>query len=184
MDGYITFSQLNDFLFCPHSLYIHECYRPYSTALYHDQPQVAGKLAHGTIDQNNYNKSDWITGMWLCSPSLRICGRADLFNPKTGELIERKRLIRRIYPGQLMQIWAQWFCLEEMGHPVHGLAIHSLADNSRYPLDSPTPMQKESLRDLIDHIFAYNPSRSSPLVVPAKCASCIYSPLCPYVVTV
>lgn len=184
MDGYVAFSQLNDFLFCPHSLYIHECYRPYSTALYHDQPQVAGKLTHETIDQNNYNKRDWITGMWLCSPLLRICGRADLFNPKTGELVERKRLIRRIYLGQLMQIWAQWYCLEEMCYPVRCLAIHSLADNTRYPLDPPTPIQKESLCNLVGHIFAYDPHHSPPAANPAKCAFCIYAHLCPYAFTV
>ncbi len=179
MDDYISFSQLNDFLYSPLSLYLHECYKTYHTQMYDDIPQVAGKKAHATIDNNQYKKKHWITGMWLCSPILRLYGRADLYNDFTGELVERKRKIAYIYEGYKMQIWGQYYCLVEMGYSVSGISLHSLIDNSRYSLGIPTEDNIHQLKDLINRMRIYTPTFDVLEEENEKSSNSIYAALLP-----
>lgn len=179
MDGYISFSQLNDFLYSPFSLYLHECYKSYNTTVFQDTPQVAGKQAHETIDNQQYKKKNWITSMWLASPTLRIYGKLDVYNEVTGELVERKRLIKQIHDGYKMQVFAQYYCLQEMGYKVSTIALHSLADNTRYQLGKPSDADMQKLKNLIHEIHTYQPTFAD-LETPAnKTLLSIYAPLCP-----
>lgn len=182
MDGYISFSELNDFLFCPESLALHTLYKNYKTATYHDTSQTDGKAAHETIDTDSYQRGGWETGVWLCSPELHLYGRCDLYHPESGALVERKRTIHKLYDGQRMQIWAQALCLQDMHRPVHTLTIHSLTDNRRYHLDPPDETIRTRVQALVVSMRQFHPgSPNSPLPAPAKCARCIYAPLCPFI---
>jgi CRISPR-associated protein Cas4 len=179
MDGYISFSQLNDFLFSPFSLYLHECYKDYEENIYQDFFQIAGKQAHETIDDHRYKKKGWLTSMRLCSPKLEIYGRTDLYNEQTGELVERKRLIKRIYEGYRMQIYAQYYCLLEMNYQVNKIALYSLADNTKYPLETPTSLTLQRLKLLVKNVQAYQPQFIELMYPGNKSLISIYSNLCP-----
>ena len=48
MDDYISISMLNDFIFCPYSIYLHNVYKDADEGLYHTKPQTRGKIAHTT----------------------------------------------------------------------------------------------------------------------------------------
>lgn len=43
MDDYISISMLNDFVFCPYSIYLHNVYMDTDEGLYHAKPQTIGK---------------------------------------------------------------------------------------------------------------------------------------------
>jgi CRISPR-associated protein Cas4 len=50
MYDYIAISTLNDFIFCPYSIYLHNVYITCEEELFHAVPQTRGKAAHETID--------------------------------------------------------------------------------------------------------------------------------------
>ncbi len=49
-EDYISISTLNDFIFCPYSIYLHNVYMESDEGLYHATPQTRGRNAHETID--------------------------------------------------------------------------------------------------------------------------------------
>ena len=51
-DDYISISTLNDFIFCPYSIYLHNVYMDTDTdvSLYHAIPQTRGRIAHESVD--------------------------------------------------------------------------------------------------------------------------------------
>jgi CRISPR-associated protein Cas4 len=55
MESYITLSFLNDFIFCPRSIYFHQLYSGLNYELYKQKPQIAGEAAHSNIDNKNYS---------------------------------------------------------------------------------------------------------------------------------
>ena len=50
-EDYISISTLNDFIFCPYSIYLHNVYMESDEGLYHATPQTRGRIAHETIDE-------------------------------------------------------------------------------------------------------------------------------------
>jgi CRISPR-associated exonuclease Cas4 len=179
MESLIPISELNDFVFCPRSLYFHHLYGGYSTAVYHDTPQTKGNIAHEAIDEKKYSTSKkWLQGLEVSSETLGIIGKIDLYNEQTGELVERKRKIIKVYDGYKLQAWAQAACLEEMGYRVQKIFLHSLSDNKRYEIEA-FPIQKlqEIIADHIQKMRSFSLEEAfSP--TPEKCAHCIYSHLC------
>lgn len=51
MDDYISISQLNDFIFCPYSIYLHNVYMETDEGLYHATPphQPNKKILHNSL---------------------------------------------------------------------------------------------------------------------------------------
>jgi CRISPR-associated protein Cas2 len=49
-EDYISISTLNDFIFCPYSMYLHNVYMESDEGLYHATPQTRGRNAHETVD--------------------------------------------------------------------------------------------------------------------------------------
>lgn len=49
-DDYISISTLNDFIFCPYSIYLHNVYMDTDVSLYHAIPQTRGRIAHESVD--------------------------------------------------------------------------------------------------------------------------------------
>jgi len=178
MENYIQISKLNDFVFCPYSIYLHSVYESFNQRTYHCAAQTVGKIAHEPVDKRIYATSAHILqGMEVCSERLGIMGKIDTFNVKTGLLVERKYKVKKIFDGYRYQIYAQMFCLQEMGYEVNSLAVHSLADNKRYKI--PLPDEDETLKfeKLIGDMQNYKaapPLRKNP----KKCDQCVYKPLC------
>lgn len=177
MEDYIQISKLNDFLFCPKTLYLHAIYESFGQKTYHQTPQVAGKIKHENIDEGRYSTAKkYLQGIEIASEEYGILGKIDIYDQEAGSLIERKNIVKNIYEGYLMQVWAQTVCLEEMGYSVKNIFIHSLSDNKRYPIDFPGQAERARLKDLIQQIRDFNPltliSHSCP-----KCALSIYGNL-------
>ena len=49
-EDYISISTLNDFIFCPYSIYLHNVYMESDEGLYHATPQTRGRNAHDAVD--------------------------------------------------------------------------------------------------------------------------------------
>jgi len=45
-EDYISISTLNDFIFCPYSIYLHNVYENTDESLFHAKPQAQGRIAH------------------------------------------------------------------------------------------------------------------------------------------
>ena len=45
-EDYITISTLNDFIFCPYSIYLHNVYENTDESIFHATPQTQGRIAH------------------------------------------------------------------------------------------------------------------------------------------
>ena len=157
MESYIQISKLNDFLFCPKTLYLHSVYESFGEKTYHQKLQVAGKIKHENIDQGRYSTAKkYLQGLEVCSEEYGILGKIDIYDKENQILIERKNKVKNIYDGYLMQVWAQAVCLEEMGYPVKKIFIHSLSDNKRYQVDVPGLKEKARLNDLIEQIYNFD----------------------------
>jgi CRISPR-associated protein Cas4 len=157
MDSAIPISAINDFLYCPKSLYLHNIYNSFDTAVYHDTPQVKGGIAHENIEEGSYTTSKCILqGLSVYSVRLGIKGKIDVYDTKNKYLIERKYRVKNIYKGYRYQLYAQVYCLEEAGFSVKKLFIHSLSDNKRYEIPLPTDQEKKEFEKVIADIKSFN----------------------------
>lgn len=180
MDDYIQISKLNDFIFCPYSIYLHNIYANFDAFVYHQAPQTSGKLAHETIDLGTYStKSDILVGLPIFSHKYKLVGKIDTFNKKTGELVERKNKITTIYDGYLLQLYSEYFCLIEMGYKVNSLSFYSISDNKRYKVDLPSDDYIKDYQRLLTRINNFSLSDFKG-VSASKCIKCIYNTLCPH----
>ena len=81
----IAISQLNDFVFCPVSIYFHQLYYDTETALYQAKPQIDGKKAHETVDMKKYSTSEEILqSVDVYCEKYNLIGIIDIFNKTTG----------------------------------------------------------------------------------------------------
>lgn len=54
MDDYILITQLNDFIFCPASIYFHNLYGSMDRILYQGTEQLNGTKAHEKVDTKGW----------------------------------------------------------------------------------------------------------------------------------
>lgn len=180
MFSYIPISYLNDFTFCPRSIYYHVLYQDYQEGAYKDTPQTEGTAAHRTIEEGSYStRAEVLHALPVCSSEYGLYGKIDTFNTKTGELRERKKRITHIYDGYIFQLFAQHACLTEMGYTVTSMSLYSMDDNKRYPVLLPDENleKKQAFEKLVRDIRAYVPEHGFTQN-PGKCARCIYNALC------
>lgn len=180
MESYMPISYLNDFIFCPRSIYFHQCFGRVKKRLYHSTDQSDGLNAHKSIDEGFYSTSkDVLIGINIYSDKYQIAGKIDIYDSRKKILTERKKKIKVIYDGYIFQMYAQYFCLTEMGFKVDQLRLYSMDDNKVYPIPKPeedkimfqkfeTLIQKMSVFSLNDE-FIPNPN---------KCNHCIYNTIC------
>ena len=183
MEPHILLTQLNDFLFCPASIYFHGLYGSTDGSLYKDRPQIEGTIAHGTVDAGTYGKGkgQYVTGIDVFSEEYGLIGKIDIYDPETLTLTERKKGIKKLYDGQILQLYGQYYCMTEMGYDVEHLSLHSMDDNRTYRIPMPyedIEMNRKFTKTLND-IRMFDPSgyRQDN---PSKCRKCIYSPSCAY----
>lgn len=173
-------SYLNDFIFCPLSIYFHKIYGNIKTELYQSKYQINGTNAHNSIDNNKYSKRKEIfQGIDIYSDEFKLIGKIDIYNSKTKTLIERKKKINKIYDGYIFQVYAQYYALEEMGYKINEIILHSLDDNKNYNVKLPFEdvEMDNKFRKLILDIKIFDLSTYTQKNL-SKCQKCIYEPLC------
>lgn len=179
MEDYILISWLNDYIFCPYSIYLHNIYNNVDNSVYYTTAQTKGKTAHTSIDNNHYSthKND-IVGIEVFSDQYYLCGKIDILHQAKNLLVERKRKITTIYDGYKYQLYAQYFALCEMGYQVEQLAFHSLVDNKRYLIDIPQGDELVRFEQTVFELHNFNPATTNININHKKCANCIYRHLC------
>ena len=132
METPLNITALNDFIFCPISLYFHNMYDGVDRNLFQDIYQLNGTKAHEAVDEGKYSTSAAVLqGLEVYCDRYNLIGKIDIFNKNTGLLVERKKKIKVIYDGYIYQLYGQYFALQEMGYEVKQLALHSIDDNKR-----------------------------------------------------
>ncbi|WP_026504237.1 type V CRISPR-associated protein Cas4 [Butyrivibrio sp. NC3005] len=64
MEDAILITELNDFIFCPVSIYFHKMYKEMDRMIYQNTDQINGTAAHKTVDDGTYSSSkDILTGL-------------------------------------------------------------------------------------------------------------------------
>src|SRR5690606_7798224 len=94
--------------------------------IYHSFFQTKGKRLHDFIENNKDEKS-W-KNAFVASSKLGVYGRIDVYDAEEKELIEYKSVVAIAYKGYYYQIWAQYYCLLEMGIPVLKLAFYDFKE--------------------------------------------------------
>lgn len=180
MELYLKITYLNDFIFCPLSIYYHQLYGDLAERLYYDNAQLDGKSAHSAIDEKRYSThKNVLQGIDVYSDEYKLCGKIDIFDNEKGLLTERKKHIETIYDGYVFQLYAQCLCLREMGYNVKSIRFYSIDDNKVYPQklpeENPEMLEKFKLTNQEMHFFnvdSYEPKN------PDKCRRCIYNDFC------
>lgn len=176
----LIFANINDFIFCPVSIYFHNLYGHQDVTMYQCKDQILGTHVHETIDDQKYSsKRCVLQGMACYCEKYNLLGKIDLFDIETKVLTERKRMIKTIYDGYVFQLYAQYFSLQEMGYSVEKIRLYSYADNKIYeqklPHENPEMLNKfemvlYDIRHFNIDTFVQNNRE--------KCIHCIYSDAC------
>jgi len=146
--------------------------------LYHATPQTKGRIAHEAIDKKTpSNRKEVLLSMPVYSERFKLMGKIDVYDGREKKLIERKYQIKKIYQGQIYQLWAQMFCLREMGYEVDNLAFYETSTNKMIPVAMPTENDECKFAAFVDKFRNYNPE-DFLTVNPNKCRHCIYCNLC------
>ena len=178
MDDYISISTLNDFIFCPYSIYLHNVYMDTDEGLYHAKPQTKGKMAHETIDNKTAgNRKEDLFSLPVYSAQYRLMGKVDVYRKKEKLLVERKYQLKKIFQGQIYQLWAQYICLLEMGYEVEQMAFYEISTNKMIPISLPDEKGMAQFTTFIESFYQFDPADEIH-VNPRKCQHCIYFNLC------
>lgn len=172
-------TQINDFIFCPRSIYFHDVYRGNVHSEYYNQtPQKIGLATHSTIDGGTYSsRADILMGTMVYCEKYKLLGRIDLFNTSTGILSERKYSVTAIYDGFRYQLYAQYFALNEMGYAVREMRLYSKKDNKVYPIKLPSKEDIDRFELVLSEMRNFKMTNQfTPNI--NKCARCIYRTLC------
>lgn len=139
MTDYISISTLNDFIFCPYSIYLHNVYMEADETMYHATPQIRGLASHKTVDKKTAsNRANDLLSLPVYSEEYGLIGKIDVYKRKERKLIERKYQLKQIFQGQRYQLWAQMLCLREMGFKVETLAFYEISTNKMIPVEVPS----------------------------------------------
>ena len=161
MDDLILITQLNDFIFCPVSIYFHNLYGNMDKMLFQSKYQINGTNAHKAVDYNKYSsKKEILTGISIYCEKYRLIGKLDMFDAEKGILRERKKFIKKIYDGYIFQ-------------------LYSMDDNKIYNIDIPNKNNKmlEKFENVIKDMRTFNIDMYEQKNK-EKCSKCIYEPAC------
>lgn len=180
MDDCIIISNLNDFIFCPASIYFHNLYGSQDALTYQNTCQINGTKAHEAVDKGTYSgRKNVMTAVEVYSEKYNLIGKIDIYDADTKTLTERKRQIRAIYDGYVFQIYAQYFAMTEMGYEVKKLRFYSMTDNKIYPVKLPEE-DAEMFYKFEKTIYDIRNFDMDGFVQDniEKCRRCIYEPSC------
>jgi len=164
-------------MYCPVSIYLHSLYENFNTKTYHQTPQVAGTLNHEAIESGTYSTARrFIMGLEVSSERYNLVGKIDIYDQGRKVLVERKTRIKTIYPGYRYQLYAQYFCMKEMGYEVKALFVHSLEDNKRYRIQVPKKKEREEFEAILQRMREFGPDDMRDHAC-ERCAKSIYGTL-------
>lgn len=180
MEQLISFAELNDFIFCPMSLYFHSYYSNFDDSTYKSTYQINGSHAHAAVDELRYStRKNVMQATPIYCEKYKLIGKIDTFYINEGKLVERKKKVRTIYDGYVFQVYAQYYALVEMGYNVNKIEIYSIDDHKHYNIDLPQEdaATLKKFEDTISRInnFDFSNFQQENL---RKCKNCIYEPLC------
>lgn len=173
-------AQLNDFIFCPASIYFHMLYGDTDRMLFQNSSQIQGTASHKALDEHHYSTAKKIlTGLDVYSEEFGLIGKVDLFDQERGVLMERKRTIKQVYDGYVFQLYAQCISLREMGYTVRKLVLHSMTDNKNYDVALPEEdlAMYDRFKRTIDEMHSFQ-MEGFEQTNREKCMHCIYEPAC------
>ena len=175
----LSITALNDFIFCPVSIYFHNLYGDMERNLYQSSDQINGTDAHKSVDEKTYSNNGFIQSLDIYCEQYNLIGKIDLYDKSTGTLIERKKKVNKIYDGYVFQIYAQCFAMREMGYSVKKLIIRSLDDNRNYHVLLPEDDKEmtEKFKLTVDAVNSFD-FFSFVQTNADKCNRCIYYPYC------
>ena len=176
----VSITSLNDYIFCPASIYFHALDEGTEKLTYQSTYQINGSVAHQKPDEAGYStRKDVWQGREVYCEKYDLIGKIDVYFRFDKKLVERKKLIKQVYDGYVFQLYAQYFALQELGENVETLILHSLDDNRSYQIKLPgqdeETLQKfettiQSLKSFSFESFVQENSE--------KCKHCIYNPMC------
>lgn len=182
MENPISITLLNDFIFCPASIFFHSLDYDTDRLIYQNSYQINGTTAHEKIDNGDYSsKKSILQGVSVYCDKYNLIGKIDMFDIETGILTEKKNKINNIYDGYVFQLYGQYFALIEDGYVVNELRLYSMSDNKIYKIDKPEKNRemKEKFEQTIEQINQFN-METFLQTNEDKCKKCIYEPLCSY----
>jgi len=110
VEDFIAISMLNDYIFCPYSIYLHNVYMETDESIYHAKPQTRGRIAHDAIDTKKAsNRSIDLQSLSIISERYGLTGKIDIYKGKEKKLIERKYQLKNIYRGLIKWIFSNMF---------------------------------------------------------------------------
>ena len=174
-------SYINDFIFCPRSIYNHQLYQNRDELLYQGEKQTEGKAAHEKIDTKTYSvKKHILQNFEVYTSKYQLFGKIDIFDTDKGLLTERKNNIKTIYDGYIFQLYAQYFGLTEMGYKVEQMALYDFTKNKMYPIDLPIDnvMMLQKFETTLEAISRFSLLKKGFVANKFKCEKCIYNLLC------
>lgn len=181
METFLPITYLNDFVFCPYSVYLHQVFDNNAEEVYSAKPQQRGKTAHSDIDtfekEADTEKSEILKGIYVISTRLGVYGKIDTLYVKEKKLVESKYSIVTLYRGYYYQLWSHYFALTEMGFEVEQLSFYAIKDQKEYPIKIPDENDFQELRNHIRNIARFD-FESEITINPEKCKRCIYAALC------
>lgn len=90
MEDLILISNLNDFIFCPASIYFHGLYGGADKLTYQSAYQINGTKAHENVDAGKYStRKSIITALDVYSQEYGVVGKIDIYDKDKKMLIER-----------------------------------------------------------------------------------------------
>ena len=97
MDDLLLISYLNDFIFCPASIYFHQLYGNREKMTYQCSDQINGTAAHAAVDSGRYSTRKTVfQSIFIYSERLKVVGRIDTYDADKGIITERKKKIKQI----------------------------------------------------------------------------------------
>ncbi|MDX1959253.1 MAG: type V CRISPR-associated protein Cas4 [Leptospiraceae bacterium] len=181
MEPSLPISFLNDFIFCPKSIYFHQLYGRVETSLYQNTDQISGKGAHATVDAKKYSsKKSILQGVEVYSEKYNLQGKIDVYDEENKILRERKKEIKVIYDGYIFQVYAQYFCLVEMGFEVLEIQLYDITHNKVHKINKPEEdeVMFQKFLKLLEDIKNFDLETSSFVQNENKCRRCIYNNIC------
>lgn len=180
MEDLIIISNLNDFIFCPASIYFYKLYGGEDKLMFKSKAQLDGSKAHEKVDNGQYStRKDVLTSIDVYSERYRIVGKIDIYDANKQLLVERKKHVSKVYDGYIFQLYAQYFAMTEMGYKIKQLFIRSMDDNKNYKISLPSEdnEMQQKFEQLIEKIRTFD-LESFEQTNAEKCKNCIYEEAC------
>ncbi|MBE6938783.1 MAG: type V CRISPR-associated protein Cas4 [Ruminococcaceae bacterium] len=131
------------------------------------EAQLNGTAAHKTVDSAAYSTSSHILqGIYVYSEQYDLHGKIDIFNTVSGNLCERKKRVQRIYDGYIFQLYAQFFCLQDMGYTVKKLSVYEIDNSERILYNIVTEINNRFAKefDQCDSVYIFQMSKSCKIL--------------------